>query len=284
MKKRGVIITIVVVVAAVAMIAPRFLRPKEEVAAASLPVVSVEKPRMGSLEIQTGLTGSVEPSDMVYVIPKAAGEVTQVYVKAGDFVQEGQKLLDIDTKQVEGAKINLDTAAVSLQDANTNLQRMTVLYQSGDISRQQFEQIQSSARMAKLQYDGAKLAYDNQIEFSSITAPISGLVESFNVEIHDNVAQSNTLCVISGKGTKAVSFNAGGTPCRGFYHCREKRERIPRRDLRDQLHGGCSHGPFQGKGILRECGQPGDRGAGKALCDLRAGGSGDADSDGRRIL
>ena len=202
MRKRGVIITIVVVVAAVALIAPRFLRPKEEVAAVSLPMVSVEKPKIGSIEIQTGLTGSVEPSDMVYVIPKAAGEVTQVYVKAGDFVQEGQKLLDIDTKQVEGAKISLDTAAVSLQDANTNLQRMTVLYQSGDISRQQ-----SSARMAKLQYDGAKLAYDNQIEFSSITAPISGLVESFNVEVHDNVAQSNTLCVISGKGTKAVSFH-----------------------------------------------------------------------------
>lgn len=217
MKKRGVIITIVVVVAAAAMIAPRFLRPKEEVAAVSLPVVSVEKPKLGSLEIQTGLTGSVEPSDMVYVIPKAAGEVTQVYVKAGDYVQEGQKLLDIDTKQVDAAKISLDTAAVSLQDANTNLQRMTVLYQSGDISRQQFEQIQSSARMAKLQYDGAKLAYDNQIEFSSITAPISGLVESFNVEVHDNVAQSNTLCVISGRGTKAVSFHVTERVLKGLH-------------------------------------------------------------------
>ena len=56
--------------------------------------------------------------------------------------------LHIDTKQVDGAKINLDTAAVSLQDANTNLQRMSVLLQSGDISQQQFEQVQSSAKMA----------------------------------------------------------------------------------------------------------------------------------------
>ena len=67
--------------------------------------------------------------------------------------------------------------------------------------------MQSSRKDGKAQYDAAKLAYDNQIEFSTITAPISGLVESFNVEVHDNVAQSNVLCVISGEGTKAVSFN-----------------------------------------------------------------------------
>lgn len=207
MKKRSVIITAVVIVAAAALIAPRFLKPKEEVAAAALPMVSIQKPEIGTIELFTGLTGTVEPSDIVYIIPKVAGEVTDVYVKAGDYVEEGQKLLHIDTKQVDGAKITLDTAAVSLQDANINLQRMAVLYQSGDISKQQYEQAQSSVKLAKLQYDAAKLAYDNQIEFSTITAPIGGLVESFNVEVHDNVSQSNVLCVISGEGTKAVSFN-----------------------------------------------------------------------------
>ncbi|WP_125142897.1 efflux RND transporter periplasmic adaptor subunit [Clostridium transplantifaecale] len=207
MKKKSVIITAVVIVAAAAIIVPRFLKPKEQVAAASIPLVSIQKPEIGNIELFTGLTGTVEPSDIVYIIPKVAGEVTDVYVKAGDYVEEGQKLLHIDTKQVDGAKIQLDTASVSLQDANTNLQRMSVLLQSGDISQQQYEQVQSSAKLAKLQYDAAKLAYDNQIEFSTITAPIGGLVESFNVEVHDNVAQSNVLCVISGEGTKAVSFN-----------------------------------------------------------------------------
>lgn len=206
-KSIKVIITAVLVVAAVALILPRFLKPKEEVVVAALPVVSTENPVMGSLELYTALTGSVEPADIVYVMPKAAGEVTETYVKAGDMVKEGQKLCHIDTKQVDGAKISLDTAAVSLQDANINVNRMRVLFESGDISAQQFEQVQSSAKMAKLQYDGAKLAYDNQVEFSSITAPISGLVESFDAEVHDMVSQQNVLCVISGEGTKAVSFS-----------------------------------------------------------------------------
>ena len=207
MKKKTVIIaTVGVAVLAVAMV-PRILKSRETTAAATLPVVSIQNPEMGTIELETGLTGTVEPADMVYQIAKAGGEVTEVLVKAGDYVEKGQVLLHIDTKQVDGAKISLDTAAINLQDANTNLERMTVLYQNGDISQQAFEQVQSAAKMAKLQYDGAKLTYDNQVAFSTITAPISGLVESFNVEVHDNVGTGNVLCVLSGQGTKAVSFN-----------------------------------------------------------------------------
>lgn len=215
MKRKKLVIG-AVVVAVAALVLPRFLRPKEEVAAASLPVVSVQKPEIGDLKLYTGLTGTVEPSDIVYVIPKVAGEVTEVNVKAGDYVTEGQQLLHIDTKQVDGARIALDQAAVNLQDSNANLERMTVLFQSGDISSLQFEQAQSGAKLAKLQYDSAKLAYDNQIEFSSITAPISGLVESFNVEVHQNVSQQNTLCVISGEGSKAISFDVTDRVVRGL--------------------------------------------------------------------
>lgn len=80
MKKKKVIITAVVIVAAAAIILPRFLKPKEEVAAASVPVVSIQKPEIGNIELYTGLTGTVEPSDIVYIIPKAAGEY-DVYVR-----------------------------------------------------------------------------------------------------------------------------------------------------------------------------------------------------------
>lgn len=206
MKKKTVIIAGAVALIAIAMI-PRVLKGRETTAASVLPLVSVENPVMNDIEIQTGLTGTVEPADMVSIVTKAGGEVTEVLVKAGDYVEEGQLLAQIDTKQVDGAKISLDTAAINLQDANLNLERMTVLYESGDISKQAFEQIQSAAQMAKLQYDGAKLAYDNQVEFSSITAPISGLVETFNAEVHDNIGTGTVLCVISGQGAKAISFN-----------------------------------------------------------------------------
>ena len=59
---------------------------------------------------------------------------------------------------------------------------MKVLYDSGDISAQAYEQVVNGVSMAKLQYDGAKLNYDIQMENSTVTAPISGLLESFDIK------------------------------------------------------------------------------------------------------
>ena len=197
----------VVVVALGALVLPRFLKPKEQSEAVAPPVVRVEHPVTGTIELSTGLIGKVEPSDLVYIIPKVGGEVTEVLVKPGDVVTEGQLICKIDTKQVDSAKLNLDAAEIALNDARTNLARMQVLYQSGDISAQAFEQVQSGAKSAQIQYDGAKLAYDLQLENSEITAPIAGVVESVDMNVHDLVSQQNLICVISGEGSKAISFS-----------------------------------------------------------------------------
>lgn len=92
------------------------------------------------------------------VISKAAGEITAVYVNPGDYVEEGQLLCEIDTKQVDGAKLQLESAEIQLKDAQTNLERMKVLYASGDISAQSYEQVESAAKGAQIAYDSAKLA------------------------------------------------------------------------------------------------------------------------------
>ncbi len=207
MKKSVVIAAAaVVVVAAGALVLPRVFQTKEVREVVPPPVVRVENPETGDLELYRSLIGVVEPSDLVYVIPKMAGEITAVHVAPGDYVTEGQLLCEIDTKQVDSARLQMEAAAIQLQDAKTNLERMRVLYASGDISAQAFEQIDSGVKSAQIAYDGAKLAYDSQVEFSSITAPISGKIESSTMEVHSMAAQTNPLCVISGEGSKAVSF------------------------------------------------------------------------------
>jgi len=207
MKKSAIIaIGAVIVVAVGAFAAASFWPSKEAAEVVAPPAVEAVQPQKKDIELFRSLTGTVEPADLVYVIPKAAGEITAVHVKNGDYVTEGQLLCEIDTKQVDAAKLQMDAAAVQLKDAQANLNRMRVLYASGDISAQAFEQVESAAKGAKIQYDSAKLAYDYQLEFSSITATISGKIESSNMEVHGMASQTNPLCVISSEGTKVVNF------------------------------------------------------------------------------
>lgn len=205
MNKKAVGIGAVAVVVVAALVAPRFLK-KDVIEPVALPTVTLEKPEIGNIELYRGLTGTVEPADMVTVTPKLGGEVTELLVKPGDMVAEGQIICQIDTKQVDSSRIAMETAAVNMSDAQANLSRMQVLYQTGDISQQAYEQTVNAAQLAKLQYESAKLAYDTQVEYSSITAPIGGMVESTGVEVHDTVSAQNVICVISGEGSKAVSF------------------------------------------------------------------------------
>ncbi|MCI9147780.1 MAG: efflux RND transporter periplasmic adaptor subunit [Hungatella sp.] len=207
MSKKTIIAAAAVVIAAAgAFVGHSYLTPKSEPEAVALPVVRTTQPTAGDIELFRSMTGTIEPADSVYVIPKAAGEITAVYVKTGDYVEEGQLLCEIDTKQVDAARLQLEAAEIALHDARTNLERMRVLYGSGDISAQAFEQVESGAKSAQIQYDSAKLAYDYQVEFSSITATIAGKIESSTMEVHDMASQSSPLCVISSQGAKNVNF------------------------------------------------------------------------------
>ena len=145
--------------------------------------VKAVAPQTGSIEKTTSLAGKVEPADIVYVYAKAGGDVTSVLVKAGDTVQAGQLLCTIDTEQVDSAKNSMDAAAISLSEAQSTLSRMQLLYQGGDISDQEWEQYQNNVISAKLQYESAKLSYEKQVEYSSVTAPIGGKIESCDLEV-----------------------------------------------------------------------------------------------------
>lgn len=204
--KKSVVVAGVVVVALGALVAFRALKPKSEEAEAPIPVVEVQTPQPGTIELFRNLVGTVEPSDVIYIYPKMPGEVLEVFVKAGDVVEEGQAICTIDTKQVDNARLSLQAAEIAKNDAQRNLERQQALFAAGDISSAAFEQAQTQARSAQIQYETAKINYDNQMEYSNITATIAGVVETCDIEVHDNVSAQNLICVISGEGSKAVSF------------------------------------------------------------------------------
>lgn len=169
------------------------------------PVVRVENPMEATIELKTGLTGTVTAAENVYIVATGAGEVLEVYAKVGDTVEKDQELFKIDNLQLDSAKIQLDAAKIQLNDAQTNLNRMKVLYESGDISAQAYEQVVSGVEAAKLQVKGLQLAYDAQMDATVVKAPISGRLESFSVVEH-NMVSTGMVGVITSAGSKTVNF------------------------------------------------------------------------------
>ena len=209
MKKKFIAAAALIAAAAACavLVLPRFRKQERFAAPVSLPVVDIEKPSTGDIRLTTSVIGKVEPSDVVYIYPKASGDITAVNIKAGDVVTEGDVICTIDTRQVESAKNSLESAQVNLNHAREELGRQQIVYNGGGLSEQAFAQYKNSVESAEIQYKQAELAYRTQLENAEIKAPITGVVELCSVEVHDTVGVNTQICVLSGQGNRIVSFS-----------------------------------------------------------------------------
>lgn len=205
--KKGWIVGCAAAVLLGAVITAKVMTPKQFAEGTSEPLVEAVTPGNATIELTSGLVGSVEPEEVVYVYPKASGDVTEVFVKAGEQVTAGQVLCVIDTKQVESAKSQLDSAQLALRQAKEELQRQTVLYQSGGVSEQAYQQYKDNVESAQISYENARISYENQVSYSRLTTPITGIIEVFNAEVFDTVSPNDLICVISGQSAKVVAFS-----------------------------------------------------------------------------
>lgn len=196
----------VLVVCAAAFAYTKLNKPVAPVEELAPPTVKVESPQVGSLYLETEYIGSLEPSEMVTVIPKMTGEILTVNFEAGQTVNEGDVLCTINSDALSSYKISVDSAALSLQDAAKALERTQALYESGSVSLQVYEQAKTGYEMAQFQYNNAQTTYDLQVKYTNVTAPISGVIESRGVDVHDMANPQSPICVISSKDKMMVSF------------------------------------------------------------------------------
>ena len=177
--------------------------PSGEVAYA---MVKIEKPHYGDVSVTSAITGTVDAEDTVSLYAKASGDVKTINVKAGDTVKAGDLLIEIDTGVVDSAKIAMDQAQISYEQQKSNMARYEILYQGGDITQQEYEQYTNNLKNAELQYESAKINYDKALENSCVAAPIDGKIEKISVEVHDHVNMNSDLLVVTGEGSRRITF------------------------------------------------------------------------------
>jgi len=152
--------------------------------------IKVTTAAITTLESTSPLTGRLEPVEEVTLIPKAMGEVTNVYVELGQKVTKGTVLFELDKTQIA---TSYNQAKASYNDAQVNLTRMQTLYQEGAVSLQQYEQAKTVFTIAKESYTAASDGMSNYV----VTSPIDGYITSINVDIGAIASQSVAAATIA---------------------------------------------------------------------------------------
>ncbi|MBO4995794.1 MAG: efflux RND transporter periplasmic adaptor subunit [Muribaculaceae bacterium] len=170
-------------------------------------VYEIVEPEIGSIERATVLTGKIEPRDEIDIKPQISGIISEINVEPGDLVKEGDIIAKIkvipEASSLSSAQNRVESAQISLTDAKRKFERSTTLYEKKVISREEYENAETTYNQAVRELDAANDAYNivkdgvskyNASESNTmVRATIDGLILNVPVKVGSSVIQSNTF-------------------------------------------------------------------------------------------
>ena len=188
--RRKLVVTIVVVLVVIAAGVFLLTRPKKAKYKTSMVA-------RGDVSISVSATGTVNPVNQVTVGSQVSGTLERVLVDFNDHVTAGQVLARIDPRNYESAleqaKANLASAQASLTQAELTSARAETLYSSGLMAYSDYLQAKTDFELAKAKRDQVQASYEQgqtNLAYTTITAPMSGIVVARKVEPGQTVAAS----------------------------------------------------------------------------------------------
>src|SRR5437868_13123051 len=168
-------------------------------AAAAAPPVTVAQPTKRTVTDWDEFTGRFDAVEEVQVRARVGGFVTSVELRAGDMVQTGELIYVIDSRPFEAVAEQADgqlaDARAKVELAKRELDRGLNLVQTSAVSEQvvdQRRQALQAAHAAETQAEGALKAAKLNIEFTHVTAPITGRVSRHLVSAGNLVQGSDS--------------------------------------------------------------------------------------------
>lgn len=116
------------------------------------------------------------------VVPQSGSRIKKINVEVGDFVSKGQILAEMDQTTLQQTKMKLDNDAVELA-------RLKELYESGALSKSDYD-------AAQLAFNVSSSQYENLSENAILRSPISGVITARNYDAGDMYAMSSPIYVV----------------------------------------------------------------------------------------
>lgn len=167
-RKKIIIASVVILAIAGAIIASIFARRTD---APEVQTAKVEKRNL--LESKVTANGEVRPIQLINLTAEVAGRVTDVYVKEGDLVKKGQKIVRLDPTQQESS-VSIQEAAVRASEADVQNQNATI-----NVAENAIITAKASLNSAQADLDRAKVDQANaEIELKRRTELVESGIET----------------------------------------------------------------------------------------------------------
>ena len=176
--------------------------------------VATEKVAVNPIIEAVTANGKIQPETEVKISPDVSGEIVELNVKEGDFVQKGTLLFKIKPEiyvsareraaaTLNSTKARLAQVEAQLIQAELAYNRSKKLFEENTISKADFEQAESQYKMAMAEKQSAeysvksseaslKEANENLVK-TTVYSPMTGTISSLLVELGERVVGANMM-------------------------------------------------------------------------------------------
>ncbi|MBA7527223.1 Macrolide export protein MacA [subsurface metagenome] len=176
--------------------------------------VTTEKGEKRTIIETTTANGKIQPETEVKISPDVSGEIVELYIKEGEYVEKGKLLLKIkpDTyismrdraeASLNSAKARLAQVEAQYIQSDLSYKRNKQLWEQKTISKAEFENAEAAFKMAKADVEAARFTIksgeaslketeENLIK-TSVYAPMAGTISRLNVEKGERVVGTELM-------------------------------------------------------------------------------------------
>lgn len=151
----------------------------------------------GDIENAIPAAGTLQPKEIVPVGARASGQLTDIFVELGDYVEEGQALAKIDASEqvlrVRNSELSLEnqenqraSRELAVKIAQANYDRAVMLHAAQASSDTELENAENSLLSAQTNLRNLEISIEQsrtsleqervQLQYTDITAPLAGTI------------------------------------------------------------------------------------------------------------
>ena len=161
-------------------------------------------------------SGQVEASQTANISTRIMGYITKLYVNTGDHVKQGQLLFTVNSTDILAKRAQADAmiaqANASLQNAQKDFDRFSVLYKQQSASAKELDNVTLQYNAAKAGSEAARQMRNEvnaQLSYANVTAPFSGIVTQKMLDAGNMVTPGSPVITIEQTGNLQVSATVG---------------------------------------------------------------------------